>query len=115
LDDPVAPVPDVPLAFPDLVAIAGPVAVTPYIHPVPAPALAVTGAGQELVHHFFQSVGGGVAQECLNLFARRRQANQVEVDAAQEDMPGSLRPGLEPALLLLGGRGGLHESVHPGG
>src|SRR5207244_2698220 len=40
-DDPVAPAPDVWLAVADLGAVAGPVAVAPYVHPVPAPALAV--------------------------------------------------------------------------
>src|SRR5947209_13534886 len=41
LDDPVAPVPDVRLAVADLWPVAGPVAVTPDVHPVPAPALAI--------------------------------------------------------------------------
>ena len=45
--DPVAPVPDVLLAVPELRAEAPPVAVTPEVHEVSAPALAVVRAGEQ--------------------------------------------------------------------
>src|SRR4029079_6038323 len=44
-DDPIAPAPDMPGAVADLLAVTGPVAVAPDVHPVPRPTLAVLRAG----------------------------------------------------------------------
>ena len=49
LHDPVAPVPHVFLAVPELVAEAPPVAVTPDVHPMPRPAFAMPGVAEELL------------------------------------------------------------------
>src|SRR5439155_5786724 len=57
-DDPVAPVPDVPLAVAHLVlrTPSVPIAVAPDVHPVPSPSLAIERARQQLVHYFFVRV-----------------------------------------------------------
>src|SRR5437773_3865467 len=46
LDDPIAPAPDVGLTVAHLIAPAGPVAVAPHIHPMPAPALTIKRASE---------------------------------------------------------------------
>jgi hypothetical protein len=54
-DDPIAPTPDVPLTVAHLLAIgpAGPIAVAPDIHPMPAPALAVARIGEQTIDDLF--------------------------------------------------------------
>src|SRR5262249_42155266 len=113
-DDPVAPVPDVLLAVADLLTQTPPVAVTPDVHPVAAPALAVLRAREQPVHDFFISVGRGVREESLLLLARRRQADEVAVHAAEQQPPvgGPLRG--EPAPGALGGEEGV-DRVADGG
>ena len=58
-DDPVAPVPEMRMAVPGLLAQSVPVAIPPDVHPVPCPALAVSRAGQEPVDDPF--LGAGVS------------------------------------------------------
>ena len=85
-DDPVAPAPDLAVAVHHVGhgAAAVPVAVPPDVHPVPAPALAVLGAGQQPVDDLLVGVRRRVGEEGVQLLAGRRQADQVEVDAAQQ-------------------------------
>ena len=53
-DDPISPAPDVPLAVANFVAKARPIAVSPDVHPVPAPTFAVVGAGEQVVDNIVQ-------------------------------------------------------------
>ena len=65
--------------------VAAAVGVAGDVQPVPAPALAVVGAGEEPVH---EGLVGGVRvrglDERLDLVRRRRQPGQVERDAADQ-------------------------------
>ena len=81
LNDPIAPPPDVRFAFAHLGSIAVPIAITPDVHPVPAPALAVLRAGQQVVDHALVGVRGGIGQKLPELRGRRRQSDQVQVHA----------------------------------
>ena len=83
-DDPVAPAPDVRLALADFGAVTVPVAVSPDIHPVPAPALAIMRAVEQPIDDLLVGVGRFVGQKSLHFGARRRQADQVEIDAPQQ-------------------------------
>ena len=113
LDDPVAPVPDVRLAVADLLAPAGPVAVPPDVHPVPAPALAVPRAGQQAIDDLLVGVGDCVGQEGMKLVGRGRQAGQIEVQPAQEHRPARLGPRRQAARRVLGGDEGIDRVSDP--
>ena len=52
-DDPVAPMPDVLLAVAQLFVEAVPVAVAPDVHPVPSPAFAILGTGEQFIDDGF--------------------------------------------------------------
>ena len=67
LDDPVAPAPDVRLAVAHLLAPAGPVAVAPDVHPVPAPALAVPRDRQQPIDDLLVRVRRRVREEGVQL------------------------------------------------
>ena len=54
------------------------------VHPVPRPPLAVVGAGEQPVDEPFVGVGGGVGQEGVDLLGRRREADQVEGEPADQ-------------------------------
>src|SRR5439155_6160311 len=109
LDNPIAPAPDMPAAVAQLVeaAAAVPIAVPPNIHPVPAPALAVARAGQKLVHEPLVGLEGLVGEKGVQLVARRRQADKVKVDPAEQDFVVGGRLLSESAVLVLGGNEGI--------
>ena len=54
------------------------------VEPVAAPALAVFGAGEELIHEFGEGGGRGVGGELLHALVGRRQADEREVGATHE-------------------------------
>ena len=54
------------------------------VEPVPAPALAVVRAGQQPIDELVVGVGRRIGDERLDLLRRRRQADQVEVRAANQ-------------------------------
>jgi len=85
-DNPVAPAPDLRRGVPHVwhLAATKPIAVTPHVHPVPRPALAVARVAQEPVHDALVGVGCGVGEEGVQLLACGRQAEEVEVNAAEE-------------------------------
>ena len=103
LDDPVAPAPDVGLALADLLLVAVPVAIPPDVHPVPPPALAILRAVEEAIDHLLVGVIGGVGEEGEPLFGGGDQADQVEVDPAEERPLVGVGARPEPARLVLGG------------
>ena len=75
-DDVIAIGPGVVAALVLVVAVG--VAVVDDVEPVPAPALAVMGAGQQPIDQSFVGVRIRVADERVDLLGRRRQAEQVE-------------------------------------
>ena len=115
LDDPVAPPPDVSAAVAQLVDRPAPVpvAVPPDIHPVPAPALAVTRTGQQFVHDLLVGVRRVVGEEGVQLVSRRRQADQVEVNPAEQHFFFGGRSRLQAALLMFGGNEGVDRIACP--
>ena len=69
------------------------------IEPVSRPALAVMGAGEQLIDDPVERLGRRVAEECLLLLGRRRQARQVEVESPQQGQ-GCGGRRRRPTLLL---------------
>src|SRR5438034_488566 len=67
-----------------VVFVAGAFAEAGDVEPVPAPALAVVRRGEQAVDETFVGVGRLVTEPSLDFLARRRQADQVEVGAADE-------------------------------
>ena len=64
--------------------VAGGVGVADHVEPVPAPALAVGGRGEQPVDDLREGVRRLVRQERVDLLGRRRQAGQVEGRAADQ-------------------------------
>ena len=81
LDRPIAPVPHRACRV-ALVAVG--VGVERGVEPLPDHPLAVARRGEQPVDHLLIRVGRGVGEERLDLFRRRRQADEVEGDASQE-------------------------------
>ncbi len=119
-DDVIAVEPDGPRR---VVGVAGRVGVAGQVEPHPRPVLAERVLRQQAVHHFLVGVGALVGDERVHLGRRRRQAGQVERDAANERFPvrfGRMRQALalqpgqdeavdrvtDPRLVLDGGRVG---------
>ena len=82
--DPIAPAPDVRLAVADLPTVrpAGPVAVAPDIHPMTSPTLTVPRIIQQALDHLLIGIGRTVGEKGALLVRRRRETDQIEVDAA---------------------------------
>ncbi len=81
LDHPVAIGPHFALAV-DRIAVR--VGVARLVEPVPAPALAVVGRGEQAVDQRLVSRGTFIFDEPLDLVRRRQQSDQVEIDAANQ-------------------------------
>ena len=92
-DHPIAIGPDPPFAV-FLIAVG--VGIAGQIEPPPRPALAVTRAGKQLVDEFFISLGAVVGDEGVELGGRRRQADQIEMDAPAERGPIGFDSRLQP-------------------
>ncbi len=85
LDDPIA----IGVRVRELALLAGDeiaarVGVARDIEPMPAPALAVAGRGEEPVDHLREGIGRLVLLEGLDLRGGRRQADEIERGAAQQ-------------------------------
>ena len=93
VDDPVAVAPD---RAQGVGAVPGRVGVARQVEPDARPALAVGGVFQETIHGLFISIGRRIGGEFVHFPRRRRQAAQVNADAAQEDELVSLGGGREP-------------------
>ena len=81
--------------------VADGVRVTRDIQPVPAPTLAVVRRGEEFVHELRVGGGGFVSDERFDFCGRGRQADEVEVEAADEHLFVGGTAGLEVFLLQL--------------
>ena len=64
-------------------ATAIPVAVTPDVHPVSSPALAVFRSGEKSVDDGFISTLGLIVQKVMELNLCRRNPDQVEINSAK--------------------------------
>jgi hypothetical protein len=98
-DHPVAVRPDGPRL---VVLVALGVGEPGHVQPVRGHPLPVPLAFQEPIGHPLVSVGRGVLEEVVRLLGCRRQAGQVERDAAQPHLPRGLRRRLEPLVLQPG-------------
>ncbi len=82
VDDPVAPAPGVRPAGVFLVAVG--VGIAGRVEPVPGPALPIVRRAQQPIDQLLVGVGGTVVQEFVDLYRRRRQAEQVEAEPSQQ-------------------------------
>ena len=98
-DDPVAPVPDVLLAVAELIPQAPPIGVAPHVHPVAPPALAMARIGKESIDEGLVPVGGIVGQDRLQFLRLRWQAEEIEMEATDENLAGGFRLGGDPRPL----------------
>ena len=96
-DDVVAVAPGV--AVGDVLVEAVGVGVAGDVEPVPAPALAVGGRGEQPVDDLGEGVGRVVGEEGVDLLRRRRQAGQVEGRAADQRPPVGRRRGRQARRL----------------
>ena len=71
---------------------------------MPAPTFAVTRTGQQPVDDLFIRVRRLVGQKSVQLFARRRQADQVEINSPQQDVLGRRRQRLQAKSLVIDGQ-----------
>ena len=99
-DDVVAVAPGVGPRFVELVAVG--LGVAGEVEPVPAPALAVVRARRAAGRSPSRRRPGDLSfDERVDLLRRRRQAGQVERDAADELLAGRGRRGVSPAASSL--------------
>ena len=85
-DDPVAPAPDVRLAFPHLGIVPRPVAVAPDVHPMPTPAFAMAGAGQQIFHDREVTLFSGLRGVLRQFLRCWRNPDQIHVDPPEQHM-----------------------------
>ena len=90
LDDPVAIRPH---GAARVFFVAVGVCVPRQIQPHTSPAFAVVVGGEQAIHHSLVRIGAHIFRESVHLSGRWRQANQVEIQAAQECVPGSFGGG----------------------
>src|SRR3954467_3332002 len=103
------------LAVANLIAAApaGPIAVAPDVHPMPSPALSIARILQKAIDHFLISGFGRVLFKRQLLLGCGREANEIEVNAAEQDGFRSFGARLETALLMFGGNERIHRIAHP--
>ena len=85
-----------------VLVVAVRVAVMDDVEPVPAPAFAVSGRGQQPIDQLLVGVRSGRRQEGVDLLRRRRQAVQVEGQATDQGPAIGLGAGAEPFVLQPG-------------
>ena len=74
------------------------VGVAGHVEPVPAPALAVVGRGQQPVDEPLPGAARRIGQELVGLRRRRRHAGEIQVGAAQQRQPVGPRRRHDPRL-----------------
>ena len=103
LDDPVTPMPDVLLRIANFGSQSPPIAVTPDIHPMPAPALTILRTVEQPRDDAVVCFGRWIGHECVEFFSCRRHTNQVERHAPQPDSPIGFLLGRDPMLEMFAG------------
>ena len=114
-DDPIAPAPNVRLALADFGTVPGPIAVTPDVHPMPAPTFPVPGAVQQTLHNFPIARVGRLRREFLQLRGRRRHTDEVQVEPTQQDARRRRIDGNQAALLVSDGQKSIDRITDPSG
>src|SRR3954447_4124694 len=102
------------MAVANLLAQSVPIAVPPDVHPVPSPALAVAGVGEEPVDDLRFGIRRTVGKEGLALATRRRQADQVEGNPTEPEVLAHRRARRQAAGLVAGGEKGVDRVAGPG-
>ena len=97
--DPVAPVPDVLLTVAELIPQAPPIGVAPHVHPMTPPALAMAGIGEESIDEGLVPFGGIVSEDRGELLGLGGEAEEIEIEATDENLAGSFRLGGDPRPL----------------
>ena len=97
-DDPIAPVPHVQLAVAELVTESPPIAKPPYVHPVSGPAFAVLGILEQSVDGRFIPSCIPLARQAVPLLGLGWQADQIDIEPAQQHVVGGLGLGNDTAL-----------------
>ena len=111
VDHPIAPEPD----FAGLVFfVAVGVGIAGGVEPRARPALTVVGGGQQPVHLFFIGLRGLVGQEDVHFGGRRRQAGDVQMQAAEEGHLLRFRRGLQPFGFELRQDETVDSAIRPG-
>ena len=82
-NNPIAPAPDVRLAFPDLGIVARPIAVAPDIHPMTPPSFPIARTGQQIFDDLEIMPIGGLLGKICEFLRCWRHANQIHVDPPQ--------------------------------
>ena len=80
--------------------VAGGVGIAGEVQPVPSPAFAVMGRGEQLVNQTGVRVRTVVSDERLNALGRGRQADQVKAGAADQGRPVGLSHGPEAVCAM---------------
>ena len=94
-DDPVAIGPDRAVAV-ALVAVG--VGIAGRVEPGGRPALAVVRRGQQSIDQALVGVGRSIGEECIDLGDARRQADQIERNAADQTLAVGWRRGARPSF-----------------
>ena len=99
MNDPVAPEVDAGGGEHVLVHVG----IAQHVEPMAGVAHAVLFAGEQMVHGLFVSLRGRVLEKSVLFGGRRRQANEIQIDAAQQSALVRRAGGREPLLPILGG------------
>ena len=110
-DDPVAVAPRGGAEKIGAVAVA--VGVAHEVEPVLRPALAVARAREQFVHEALGCIGARISNEGVQLSSARRQAVQIEVEAAREFLTARLGRGGELQLGVFRGDKAVDVAAHP--
>ena len=111
VDDPLAPAPNMRLAFADFGAIAVPIAIAPHVHPMPSPTFGVLRRSKQLIDHgqigllALRRVRRAVClYERFHICGRRRQADEVEIEPTNERPRVGFRQRRHAPFLLFNGQ-----------
>ena len=83
------------------------------VQPMPPPALAVARVSEQPVDFLTVCVGVGIAGESMHLLGSRGQADEVEIEASQQEPLRGRRGGSQLAALQLGQDEGIDRVLHP--
>ena len=89
------------------------IAVTHHVHPVPGPALAVAGVGQQLFHGIGVGVGRVILEKGLHLLGCGRQPDQIEIEPPEQLAPVYGRRRLHALFFQLGQHEGIDRVLDP--
>ena len=83
------------------------------VQPMPPPALAVTRVSKQPVDFLPVGVGVGITGESMHLLGSRGQADEVEIEAPQQEPLRGRRSGSQLPALQLGQDEGIDRVLHP--